>query len=118
MRNGMIGLCLMLSLTAVGCKSSVEASCDKAKECGTLGSQSYDDCVKEGETSYDKLKNDSDCDNIRAKADDLADCSNDLTCDQMKSGDALDKCKTEFEAYVEAVKADGAKCDGTNASGN
>ena len=119
MRIGMLGLCLMLGVTAVGCKSSVEASCDKAKECGTLGDQSYDDCVKEGDAQRKKFEDDKDCDNILDKLDALSDCASDLSCDDAKEFLSDDyKCKDEVQAYVDAVKADGAKCDATNASGN
>jgi hypothetical protein len=96
----------------MACSSDVDdnpeqAECEKAKECGELADKTVDQCFTRANTIRNRMKANSDCNEIVEKEDAFTRCRTALSCaDRNGSG----KCNPEFDEWTKASDAAGEKC--------
>lgn len=105
MRNVIGSVVLVSTLLFAGCSSTVEAACEKAKECNPENSGDVEKCVADYNKQIDtyKAQKNAACDKLADALEAVLDCQAGLSCEAQKdaSNETVLKCASEFSKAVE-----------------
>lgn len=105
MRAVLLAAVIGVGLFGAGCSSPIESFCAKGDECGELGSQTYDQCVAEGDKMMADLRAKDACKTVADRFEDAISCAaSKMSCADIKN-DKFDACKAEQEAFLGAFMA-------------
>lgn len=106
-------LSLLLLLGLCACSTGPQLECTKAKQCGTLGNKTEDQCNADGASCFDKLRQSAvqSCRALADRWDDYRHCTAGLTCaDRQNPLTVNAACQPQWNAVVDAAKATNLSC--------
>lgn len=94
-------LVLVLAAALSAC-STIAAECNKAAECGELGSRTADQCIADWEKKQADTETDPKCQNVVDKTLALWDCESGLSCEerQNSSSKACSSQQSDFNGAL------------------
>lgn len=95
------------------CSTGPQLECAKAKQCGTLGGKTEDQCNADGSSCFDKLQKSAvqACRVLAERWDDYRHCTAGLTCADRQNPLTINAaCKTQWDAVVSAAAATNFAC--------